>query len=294
MKLALAQIGPALGDVERNLRLHEESAREAAAGGADLVVFPELGLTGYRLGDMVPRRAIRLDRSSPVLDRLLAASGEVDLLVGLVEESPDLRFYNAAAYLSRGEVLAVHRKCYLPTYGMFEEGRDLAAGETCRAFDTPHGRLGVLVCEDLWHPTSACLLAQDGAELILVPSAGPTRGLSEDGRISSVETWKDLARVTARFLTVYIAYCNRVGFEDGWNFGGASFLVGPSGEALATAPELESALTLAEVSRETLRRARATYPLLRDERLGLVLRELQRIRRRRVDWPDEEDEEKSS
>jgi predicted amidohydrolase len=291
VKLALAQISPTLGNVEKNLALHESAAREASESGADLILYPELSLTGYRLGDMVPRRALRLDRPSPVLDRLLRASESIDLLVGLVEESEDIRFYNAAVYLSGGAILAVHRKCYLPTYGMFEEGRDLAAGEAFRAFDTRHGRLGILICEDLWHPTSAGILAQDGAEALLVCSAGPTRGLSAGGGLSTVETWEELARVTARFHTVYVAYCNRVGFEDEWNFGGGSFVMDPTGKPVASAPELEPAVTLAELSRDRLRRARASYPLLRDERLDLVLRELERIRRRRVGWSEESEDE---
>src|SRR5262249_21344257 len=141
---------------------------------AGIVVFPELSLSGYVLRDQVPD--VALASGSRVLRALARASREIDLVVGFVEETPGHRYHNAAAFLSRGKVLHVHRKVYLPTYGMFEEGRDLARGEIVRAFLTPHAPAGVLVCEDAWHPALAWLLVQDGAEILFVLSSGPTRG----------------------------------------------------------------------------------------------------------------------
>src|SRR5262245_27452285 len=119
--VALAQIAPKLGHVRANLTRHLEIIDRARAAGADLVVFPELSLTGYDLQDLVPEVAV--SRDAEVLTRLAQASRDIDLVVGFVEEDPQHRFYNAAAYLSAGAVVHVHRKLHLPTYGLFQEGR---------------------------------------------------------------------------------------------------------------------------------------------------------------------------
>jgi predicted amidohydrolase len=210
----------------------------------------------------------------------------VDAVVGFVEEGSGYRFYNAAAYLSRGKVVHVHRKIYLPTYGMFDEGRDFAPGETLRAFKTGHGPLGILVCEDVWHATSAWLLSLDGAELLVVPSSGPTRGARARRGITSVRVWHELLTVTAQFHTAYVVYVNRVGFEDGLAFGGASAVFDPFGRVAAKLPPLDEAFEIVELDPEVLRRARTAYPLLRDEKIELVRRELDRIRRTRFDLPE--------
>ena len=136
-RVALAQIAPRLGQLDANVALHLEAIQRARREGAGLVAFPELSLTGYLLRDDVPEVAVTLD--DPRLSRLLRASREIDVLVGLVEEAPGHRFHNTAAYLSGGRVLHVHRKVYLPTYGMFDEGRDFAAGDRFRAFVSRRG-----------------------------------------------------------------------------------------------------------------------------------------------------------
>src|SRR5262245_6755868 len=210
LRLALAQIAPVLGDVEANVRLHLEAGREAARAGAGLVVFPELSLTGYRLQDLVSEVALRIEDQGP-LRPLLELSRRIALVVGLVEESEGHRYYNSAAYLEGGRVRHVHRKVYLPTYGMFEEGRYFAAGDSLEAFRRRAGRVGMLICEDLWHPASALLLAQDGADILLVPSNGPTQAVGGAGGPRNEETWRDLAKVTAQMQTVFVVLVNRVG-----------------------------------------------------------------------------------
>jgi predicted amidohydrolase len=185
----------------------------------------------------------------------LRASHEIDIVVGFVEEGPGHRYYNAGAYLSAGEVRHVHRKLFLPTYGMFQEGREFAPGDRLRGFDSPHGPCGLLICEDLWHPTCPWLLAQDGVEILLS-------------------------------LTLFAVHVNRVGCEDGLTFGGGSFVVDPFGAVLAEAPVLKEALVTVDLEADAIRRARTIYPLLRDEDLELVYRELGRIRRERYDLQD--------
>ncbi len=155
LNLALAQINTVLGDVNRNLEKHLELIKEARNKGADLIIFPELSLTGYILQDLVPTVALHPDDSDPVFNQLLEASRAIDIMVGFVEEDSRNRFFIASAYLSDGKVLHVHHKVYLPTYGMFDEGRFFAEGDGVNAFDTRFGRVGMLICEDFWHATAA-------------------------------------------------------------------------------------------------------------------------------------------
>ena len=279
LKIALAQMSPVLGDLGRNVALHEKLAREAASHGAGLVLFPELSLTGYFIKDLVSSLALR--RDSPQLRPLLALSREVALVVGLVEEAADHRFYNAALYLEGGAVRHVHRKVYLPTYGIFDEQRYFAAGDRVRAFDAAPGRMAILLCEDMWHPTLPYLAAHDGADVILCPSSSPGRGLGPDGRFANAAAWETANRTYAGLLTLYVVYVGRVGYEDGACFWGGSEVIGPSGDAVAKAPYLGEALLPAELDPGEIRRARIANPLLRDERPDFTLRELTELIRRR-------------
>lgn len=285
VRVALAQIAPRLGDLDANLALHSDAIRLARREKSRVIVFPELSLSGYVLRDQVPE--VALTAGSRALRALTRASREIDIVVGFVEESPGHRYHNAAAYFSRGKLVHVHRKIYLPTYGMFEEGRDLARGEIARAFRTPHGPAGILVCEDAWHPALAWLLVQDGAEILFVLSSGPTRGARRGRGVTSISVWHDLLRVTAQFQTAFVVYVNRVGYEDGLNFGGGSMAIDPFGRTIASLPALDPGIAIAELSDEVLRRARTVYPLLRDENLELAHRELARIRQERFALPEE-------
>ncbi|MEE8411701.1 MAG: nitrilase-related carbon-nitrogen hydrolase [Acidobacteriota bacterium] len=284
IRVALGQIAPRLGDFGANLEAHRRAAREAVGSGSDLIVFPELSLTGYLLADQVPELAISLD--DPRLEPLLEASQEIDIVAGLVEDAPGHRFHNTALYVSRGRVLHAHRKLHLPTYGLFQEGREFAAGNRVRHFDSPWGPAGMLICEDLWHMPCAWLLAQQGAEVIFVLSNGPTRGAKPGREVTSVAVWRELLQITAQFQTTWMVYVNRVGCEDGLTFGGGSLVVDPFGRVAGNAPALDEALEVVDLKSDVLRRARTAYPLLRDENLELVERELGRLRQLRYDLPD--------
>ncbi len=279
-RLALAQIKPTLGDLERNLERHLDFVDRAAAAGADLVVFPEQSLTGYFLSDLVADAALR--RGAELLQPLRQASRGIDVIFGFVEETDDHRFLPAAAYLHHGEFAHVHHKVYLVTYGLFDEARDLAAGSSVRAFDTRFGRQAMLICEDLWHPTTASIAAADGADVIHGLSSSPGRGVAGGrGQLGSAETWRRLNRCYAQLHVCYVAHCNRVGFEDGVNFWGGSEVIGPDGEPLARAPEFEEALIVADLQDAALRRQRARLPLRRDEDPALNSREFARLAARR-------------
>jgi len=287
-RVALAQIAPKLGDLESNLALHLRLLERGREEKVELVVFPELSLTGYLLKDQTPDVALMAD--SPRLSQLKEATVGVDALVGFVEEGQGHRYYNSAAWFSGGELIHIHRKLYLPTYGMFDEGRDFASGDQLRTTVTPIGRCGVLICEDVWHPTSSWILAQDGAEVLFVIGSGPTRGAKEGVGVSSVPVWHSLLHTTAQFQTSYVVYVNRVGYEDGLNFGGGSIVVDPFGREVASLPPLKEGWLRVDLEAEVLRRARTAYPLLRDANIELVYRELGRIRVTRFGLPELEED----
>jgi len=277
LTLALAQINTCLGDVQRNLEKHLSHVEEAHASGADLLIFPELSLTGYVLQDLTSTVSCRPDGNDPVFRPLLEASQKVDLVVGFVDEDRRHRFFISSAYLSKGEVVHVHHKVYLPTYGLFDEGRFFAWGDAVRAFDTRFGRVGILICEDFWHASPPYLLWLDGADLFLFTSASPGRGLGQEPKLESAH-WVELTnQAYASLFTSFVVHVNRVGYEDGLNFWGGSTVFDPDGELLAKGPYQQEALTLAEIDLGQLHRTRARLPLLRDERTALVLRELKRI-----------------
>lgn len=283
LNLALAQINTVLGDVEKNLQKHLKLIDQAREKKADLIVFPELSLTGYALQDLVPTVAHKVNAQDDLFRPLLEASRDIDIMVGFVEEDVRNRFYIASAYLSGGKALHVHRKVYLPTYGLFDEGRFFAWGDGVRAFDTRFGRVGMLICEDFWHASLPYLLWLDGADLFLFASASPGRGLPhadescQPGRLDSARWVDEINRAYAGFFTSFVVHSNRVGFEDGLNFWGGASVYDPDGVALVHGPQHEEALTFAELDLNQLHRTRARLPLLRDERTALVQRELQRI-----------------
>ena len=280
LQIALAQINTCLGDVQANLEKHLAFARQAQSAGADLLVFPELSLTGYGLQDLAPSVAMRPTADDPLFRHLLQASQELDLVVGLVEEDRRSRFFIAGAYLSRGEVIHVHHKVYLPTYGLFDEGRFFAWGDDIRAFDTRFGRMGLLICEDFWHASPPYLLWLDGADLFLLTSASPGRGLSQEPQLESARWVEHINQAYASLFTAYVAHANRVGYEDGLNFWGGSTLFNPNGELVAQAPYFQETLTLVEIDLNQIHRTRSRLPLLRDERTALVIREMERILRK--------------
>jgi NAD+ synthase (glutamine-hydrolysing) len=277
LNLALAQINTRLGDVEANLDKHLSLIRDARTQGADLIVFPELSLTGYVLQDIVPTVSHQPVDDDPVFKQLLKASREIDMVVGFVDEDRRHRFFIASAYLSQGKVLHVHHKVYLPTYGLFDEGRFFAWGDAIRAFDTRFGRIGILICEDFWHASPPYLLWLDGADILLLTSASPGRGLNDEDRLESARWVERINQSYASLFTAFVAHSNRVGFEDGLHFWGGSTVFDPNGELIAKGPYQEESLTIAKLDLNQLHRTRARLPLLRDERTSLVVRELKHI-----------------
>ena len=277
LKVGLAQINPRLGDLQANLQLHLETIEAAADQGVELLVFPELSLTGYRLRDLAFDVALQPSYKDPLFGRLLEASRDMDIVIGFVETDKRQKFYISSAYLSRGEVLHLHRKVYLPTYGMFDEGRYFAWGDSVQAFDTRFGRMGILICEDFWHVSPPYLLWLDGADILLLTSSSPGRGVATEQKIGSAKWVEHINQAYASIFTNFIIHTNRTGFEDGVNFWGGSTVFDPEGVLIAQGPYYEEKLITAKLDLNQLRRTRIRLPLLRDERVGLTMRELARI-----------------
>jgi predicted amidohydrolase len=286
-RIGLAQMAPRLGEVEANLSL--VAARAAAAGeqGARLVVFPELALTGYMLQDLVPE--VALAASDPRLLALTDGLPGLMIAVGFVEETGEHRYCNSVALLREGELIGLHRKVYLPTYGLFDEGRFTSAGDRIRTTEVgePLGRVGLSVCEDFWHPSLPMLQAQDGASLLVNVATGPARAPGSLAGVAAIEAWRKMQETYALLGTVAIAFCNRVGNEEGLTYWGGSRLIGPDGAVIAEAPLYEEALVVGDLETDDLRMQRYSLPLLADERLELTARELRRIIAERADVPEE-------
>jgi predicted amidohydrolase len=277
LNLSLAQISTKLGDVDANLEKHLSYIKQAKHQKTDLLVFPELSLTGYVLQDLVASVAHKPTEDDPVFRHLLKASRDLDLVVGFVDEDARHRFYIASAYLSGGTVMHVHHKVYLPTYGLFDEGRFFAWGDSIRSFDTRFGRVGMLICEDFWHASPPYLLWLDGADIMLFSSASPGRGLTDKEKLESARWVERVSKAYASMFTSFVAHCNRVGFEDGLLFWGGATVNDPNGELLVQGPYFEESLITTELDLNQLRRTRARLPLLRDERTALVQKEMDRI-----------------
>lgn len=274
----LAQIKPKLGCIADNLKTIEGEIVNAREAGAGLIVFPELALSGYFLKDLVPEVALRIN--SPEIMRLIELSRDISIAVGFVEETDDYHFFNSALYLEDGAIRHLHRKVYLPTYGLFDEQRYLARGGSFRAFDTKFGRFGMLICEDMWHLSASYILAMDGATTLICLSSSPARGIEGDS-LGSASAWQKLVSTTALFLNCRVLYSNRVGFEDGVNFWGGSEYIAPSGESIVRGKLLEEDFVTARVDEGSLRRERIFSPMMRDENLGVTMQELRRIARER-------------
>lgn len=290
-RIALAQVAPRLGEVDDNFELARDWLRRGAAEGAQLVAFPELALTGYLLADLVPEVAMRSD--DPRLAALSRESPGTLLAIGFVEETDGHRFCNSAALLRDGELIGLHRKVYLPTYGMFDEGRFTRAGDRIRTHPVgePLGSIGLSVCEDFWHASLPMVQALDGAGLLVNLAAGPARAPGSSAGLAAIAGWHKMQDTYALLGTVPIAFCNRVGNEEGLTFWGGSRLLGADGSTIADGPLYEEALVVGAIDIDDVRMQRYGLPLLADERVELVRRELDRIIAERAGMPEPAEEE---
>ena len=279
-RLAIAQIRPTKGDYAANLqRIGGVLAQLAQLEPrVDLLIFPETSTSGYFVEGGVRDVAV----TAGTLFRDLSLQHEaakalpIDVAVGFYEVFQN-RFYNSCLYASLGSaspgIRYVHRKVFLPTYGVFDEERFVERGREVHAFDTGWGRVAILICEDAWHSITGTIAALEGAQVILVPSASPARGtgMDEEGtRLpASVVRWERILRTLAEEHGVYVAYASLVGFEGGKGFPGGSVVVSPSGDVVLRGPLFEEAVLTYDLDLNELTRARADSPLLADLEVNL-------------------------
>lgn len=273
MRVALAQINPVLGDVEANLRQTEVAIEEARAKGADLIVFPELSLTGYLLGQINDEVSIEVQDER--LKDLARKAGDVSVLLGFHEDSGTFRTYNSAAYFEDGSLGHLHRKLYLPTYGIFEERKFFSPGQRMLAFGTKFGRMATLICNDAWQPALGFLAVQDSARVLLIPTNSADSRFPGD--LNTTEYWHDTTRFYARRFECYVVFVNRVGTEGDLAFWGSSHVVDPLGNIIAEAALYKEDMVTTNLDLKSVMLRRRKVPLLREARLGLLSRELNRL-----------------
>src|SRR5215218_7442387 len=273
LTLALAQFQPRKGDYAGNLaRIGELLAQCASLEPRPrLVCFPESALSGYFLEGGVREHAVTTERLAADLHHVYGNGPAVDVCIGFYEVWRN-KLYNSAVYLSLGETMPlvrhVHRKVFLPTYGLFDEERFVDRGFEIRAFDTSWGRAAMLVCEDAWHSLSGTVAALDGAQIIFIPSASPARGLfprnDDHPGPASLERWERLARDIASEHGVFTGLVQLVGAEGGKTFSGGSVVAGPRGDIKLRAPLWEESIATVTLDTSELTRARVELPLLTD------------------------------
>jgi NAD+ synthase (glutamine-hydrolysing) len=273
-KIALAQINPILGDIEKNREKHIEFIERAIKENSDLIVFPELSLTGYKLNDLSMEVALKPEDN--FFEPIKSLGNHIDIAFGFVERGKDKNIYNSAMFIENGAIKNVYRKIYLPTHGMFQELRFMGRGKKVEVFDTKIGRVSMLICRDIFHPSLLFLAYAQKADFVLGMSNMPLRGLA--GEKPGIQSMVENALYSySNFFAEFIVFVNRVGFEDGMGFYGGSMISTPSGGKEAFAGILDENFTTATVDTEDIYRRRQSFPLLREEDLYIIKANLDRI-----------------
>ncbi len=294
MKVAIYQTDPILLDVQTNLEDIIEKIAAAKRKGADLVVFPELALTGYFVRERYPEVARRLD--APEIQKLARATKGTAALVGFVEESPALNFYNSALVAIDGEILFACRKLNLPNYGVFEERKIFANGKHVRVFKHKGLTVAPFICNDMWHPSLPYLGITQKADVFVTMFNSSQGSMGEE--FSNIESWGIINRFYSRVFGVYNVCVNRVGCEvfeglraddepaasgtsnkddNPYRFWGGSEVIDPFGQSIAKAALYDPDELMADISRELIRKKRTALPYLRNDDPYFTHRELGRI-----------------
>ncbi len=274
LKVAIAQIDCQLGNVTINAEKHLHFVNEAHHADVDLLLFPELSLTGYKLGEDIVDVAHRRDED--LIRTIADAAGDMIVVFGFVEEGPGAQFYNSAIAVSGGEIVFLHRKLNLPTYGNLEEGKLFASGSYIETFKVENDwRAGLLICADLWNPALVHLAMVHGATLLLAPINSAIDAVG--GEFSNPDGWRLTTDFYSMIYGMPIVMANRVGVEDGVKFWGGSRIVDPYGTVLAEADDQSECLLQGTLHYDDIRRARFRLPTVRDSNLNLVRREIERL-----------------
>ncbi|MGB8796105.1 MAG: nitrilase-related carbon-nitrogen hydrolase [Candidatus Aquilonibacter sp.] len=276
----LVQVKPAKGRYRENLVESSEIFEQIAAEPTtpDLIVFPEAAMTGYFLEGAVydlARPATVFAEDLVRAWRAGAGEREVELCCGFYENDNGT-YHNSAIYLRVGrashEIVHVHRKMFLPTYGVFDEERFLSRGRRLQTFETRIGRVAILICEDIWHAIMPTIAAIKGARVLIVPSAAPGRGIEGESELTSITHWREILRSSATEHGVFVLYAGLTGFEGGKGMTGSSCIIDPRGVVNVEAPEIGECVVSGAIDLREADLARATLPLLGD--LAAVLPDL--------------------
>lgn len=253
MRIALAQVDSALGDVDANVEHAAQVIGRAVQAGSDLVVFPELHLSGYSVGEV--ESDIALGRDDGRLAWLAKQAGNAGVVLAFPEAGAGgMHTYNSAAYYQAGQLVHVHRKLYLPNYLSFEERKHFTPGQSMRAFDTSEaGRMAVMVCNDAWQPQLAFLATQDGAQILLMPVTSAQSAFPE--RYDSQGYWRGITRFYGRMCQLFVVFVNRVGIEGNLHFWGGSHVIDPWGNVVSEAPEDDEHLLTVDINLDEIGRA---------------------------------------
>jgi predicted amidohydrolase len=271
LRVAILQTKPAKGEYARNLGDTRDAFAQLAGDPPDLIVLPEAALTGYFLEGAVYDLALPAAAFARDLAAAWRAASDrpVDVSAGFFENDGGT-FYNSAIYVHvepGGErLIHLHRKMFLPTYGVFDEERFLSRGRRLSAFDTPSGRMALLVCEDACHAIVPTVAAIKGARVLIVPSASPGRGVESEieGELESVTRWREMLRVAALEHGVFVIYAGLAGFEGGKGMTGSSMVVDPRGRVLVLGSPTDACIVRADLDLREVELARARLPLLGD------------------------------
>jgi predicted amidohydrolase len=277
LRVGVAQVLSREGAVAENVAVHLDLIRRARGEGVDLLLFPELSLSGYDVGASMPQVALR--RDAPEIAELAAASGPMTSVFGFVEEATAAQFHNSAVAVRNGEILILHRKLNLATYGNLEEDKHFAEGRYFETFALDADwRAGLLICADVWNPALTHLAMVHGTTLLLVPIASAASAVGGD--FSNPEGWELAMRFYAMIYGVPILMANFAHKPGGeappFDWWGGSRIVDPFGRTLGVAGG-EEELLVAELDYAALKQARYRLPTLRDSNLDLVVRELNRL-----------------
>ena len=274
MKARIVQFSPLLGDIEKNLEYHELKISEAVKKGIELIVFPELSISGYQLKDII--FDISRDRIDRVIVSLMNLSRDIDIVAGLpLEESPGI-FYNSVIYLSGGRIVHNHRKVQIPNFGMFEEEMIFKAGERFKSFRAGNMNAGVLICREILFPVNAYLYHLQNTDMIISVSNSPHRGMGPDG-FSSHKLWERLGEVYSINYHQHFIFCYRGCRQGGIGVGGGSFYAAPGKGIVEMGKYFEEECLDCNLDENESRRSRISSNYLRDEKPDIIIKELERI-----------------
>jgi len=276
MKIRAVQFSPKLGHIVDNVAFHNQKIHEAVADGIQLIIFPELSLSGYNLKDIV--YDVALTPEDETVRHFKEMSKKIDIVVGAPWEEPVGIIYNSALYFSKGELLHNHRKVQLPNFGMFEEAMIFKAGDTFRSFELEdHGfKVGIIICREILFPINAYLHYLQDTDFIIAVSNSPHRGINKEG-MSSLKLWERMGEVYALHYHQNYIFVNRSGFEEGIGFGGGSFFAAPDKGIVKKAAYFEEDTFDVDISTAAVRRSRINGNYRRDENPELILKEMKRI-----------------